>query len=452
MLPLNKFLSLFGMGKLLELIKVFVEFITTKIWKIRLSKLSKQQGALIKQLRVITLAVKRFNIDNCLVSATALTFYTVFSIVPILALAFAIAQGFGYEKTLQDQILKSYSQYQSILNNAFIYANSMLSTTKGGVIAGFGIVLLLWSVMKLLISIENIFNVVWEVKYGRTWVRKLTDYLTIMMVGPILLIVSGGITVGIQTRVDNIEVLGFLSTILANLLAYALVVGAFTFLYVVMPNTKVTFKPAFNAAIVSTILFELLGWAYIKFQIGANQMNAIYGGFAALPLFLIWLQYSWYIVLFGAELAYSNQYIDHYELEDDINHLSIRYKKVIALMIASVVAKRFYNGESALTVMEISEKLDLPSRLTKNLVQEFEDIGVFVEVRINDDTVSVYQPAVTESKFTVQFVIDCIERKGVNSLPIADTQELIHTSDFFDQMDQLLNQQAGHLLVKDIVK
>jgi membrane protein len=452
MLPVNKFLILFGMGKLLELIKMIVEFITTKIWKIRLSKISKRQGAFIKQLRVITLAVKRFNNDNCLVSATALTFYTVFSIVPILALAFAIAQGFGYEKTLQEQILKNYSQYESILSNAFIYANSMLSTTKGGVIAGFGIVLLLWSVMKLLISIENIFNVVWEVKYGRTWIRKITDYLTIMMVGPILLIVSGGITVSIQTSVNNIQFLGFISTILAHLLAYVLVAGAFTFLYIVMPNTKVTFKPAFNAAIVSTILFELLGWAYIKFQIGANQMNAIYGGFAALPLFLIWLQYSWYIVLFGAELAYSYQYIDHYELEDDINHLSSRYKKVIALMIASVVAKRFYNGESALTVLEISEKLDLPSRLTKNLVQEFEDIGVFVEVRIDDDTVSVYQPAVTESKFTVQFVVDAIERKGVNSLPISDTPELIHTSEFFDQMDQLLNQQSGHLLVKDIVK
>lgn len=452
MLPINKFLILFDMGKLLQGIKLVVEFITTRIWKIRLSKISKRQGLLIKQLRVITLAVKRFNKNNCFVSATALTFYTVFSIVPILALVFAIAQGFGYEKTLQEQILKSYSQYEAVLNNAFVYANSMLSTTKGGVIAGFGVVLLLWSVMKLLISIENIFNVVWEVKRGRTWIRKITDYLTIMMVGPILLIVSGSITVYIQTRVDNIEALGFMSTFLAHVIAYTLVAGAFSFLYVVMPNTKVTFKPAFNAAIVATVLFELLGWAYIKFQIGANQMNAIYGGFAALPLFLIWLQYSWYIVLFGAELAYSNQYVDHYELEEDINNLSIRYKKVIALMIANLVAKRFYNGESALTVLQISEKLDLPSRLTKSLVQEFEDTGVFAEVRIDDDKVSVYQPAVTESKFTVQFVIDSIERKGVNELPINNSIELIHIHEFLAQMDKLLDTEAGHMLVKDIVK
>jgi membrane protein len=439
------------MGKLLQLIKKIIDFITTRIWKIRLNKISKRQGAIIKQLRVISLAIKRFNTDNCLVSATALTFYTVFSIVPILALIFAIAQGFGYEKNLQAQILKSYSQYESILNNAFVYANSMLSTTKGGVIASFGIVLLLWSVMKLLISIESIFNVVWEVKSGRTWIRKITDYLTIMMVGPLLLIVSGGITVAIQTKIGNIQVLGFASTILAHSIAYLLVVGAFSFLYIVMPNTKVTFKPAFNAAIVSTILFELLGWAYIKFQIGANQMNAIYGGFAALPLFLIWLQYSWYIVLFGAELAYSFQYVDHYELEEDINNLSLRYKKVISLMIANLVAKRFYNGEAALTVLEISEKLDLPSRLTKNLVQEFEDTGVLAEVKVNDDKISVYQPAVTESKFTVQFIIDSIEKKGVNSLPINDTAELMHINEFMLQMDKLMDTHAGQTLVKDIV-
>jgi membrane protein len=439
------------MAKLLEGIRIFIEFITKRIWKIRLSKISKRQGYVIKQLRVLSLSVKRFNKNNCLVSATALTFYTVFSIVPILALVFAIAQSFGYEKILQDQLLKNYKQYESVLNNAFKYANSMLSTTRGGLIAGVGVVLLLWSVMKLLISIENIFNVVWEVKRGRTWIRKITDYLTIMMVGPILLIVSGSITVYIQTRVDGIEALGFMSTFLAHLIAYALVAGAFTFLYVVMPNTKVAFKPALQAAIIATVLFELLGWAYIKFQIGANQMNAIYGGFAALPLFLIWLQYSWYIVLFGAEMAYSNQYVDHYELEEDINHLSIRYKKVIALMIANLVAKRFFAGESALTVMEISEKLDLPSRLTKSIVQEFEDTGVFVEVRIENDKVSVFQPAVTESKFTVQFVIDSLERKGVNQLPINDSIELIHIHEFLSQMDKLLDTEAGHMLVKDIV-
>lgn len=440
------------MAKLISYIKWLVEFITKRIWKIRLSKVSKGQGYIIRQLRVITLAVKGFNEDNCLVSATALTFYTLFSIVPILALVFAIAQGFGYEKSLQEQILRNYEQYSDILSNAFVYANSMLSTTKGGVIAGIGIILLLWSVMKLLISIENSFNDIWEVRQGRSWVRKITDYLTIMMVGPLLLIVSGGLTVAIQTQIGGMALLGEVGTLLINLLAFALVAAVFSFLYIVLPNTKVSFKPAFAAAIVSTVLFELLGWGYIKFQVGASRMNAIYGGFAALPLFLIWVQYSWYIVLFGAEMAYAYQYVDHYELEEDITNLSIRYKKVISLMIASLVAKRFYDREKSLTVIEISERLDLPLRLTKNLVNEFVETGLLAEVRTDNEKEVVYQPGVTETKFTVQFVVDTLDRKGVNSLPISDSKELVHINALMLEMDKLMDTPSGHLLVKDVVK
>lgn len=440
------------MSKLILLIQKLVEFVTSKMWKIRISKLDKGQGFLIKQLRVISLAVKGFNEDNCLVSATALTFYTLFSIVPILALVFAIAQGFGYQKTLQEQIMQNYAQYGDLLNNAFIYANSMLSTTKGGVIAGFGIVLLLWSVMKLLISIENSFNQIWEVRRGRSWVRKVTDYLTIMMVGPLLLILSGGIRVAIQNQIGNMNLLGFVGTFFVSALAYSLVVGVFTFLYIVLPNTKVDFKPAFSAAIIATILTELLGWAYVKFQIGANSMNAIYGGFAALPLFLILVQYSWYIVLFGAEIAYANQYVDHYELEEDIQNLSSRYKKVLSLMVANIVAKRFYNGEESLTVLGISEKLDLPARLTKNLVNEFIETGILVEVKTDKDKIVVYQPGITESKFTVQYVIDTLERNGVNSLPINDSHELLHINRLMMEMDKVMDTQSGHLYIKDLVK
>ena len=428
-----------------------MDFVSDKLWKIRLNKVDKRQGLLIRNLRILSLSFKGFNEDNCLTYATALTFYTLFSIVPILALIFAIAKGFGYEKNLQDQILQNYGQYKDILSNAFVYANSMLSTTKGGVIAGFGIVLLLWSVMQLLVNIENSFNDVWEITRGRTWVRKVTDYLTIMLVGPLLLIVSGGITVAVQTQIGSMHMLGFIGTFFMKLLAFALVAGVFTFLYTVMPNTKVKVKPAFLAAIIATILFEFVGWAYIRFQVGANRLNAIYGGFAALPLFLIWVQYSWYIVLFGAELSYSYQNVDHYELEDDIEKISPRYKKVIALMIANLVTKRFYNRESSLNVVEISEKLDLPSHLTRIILNEFVEIGIFVEVVTEVDKEIVYLPGVTESKFTVQYLIDAIEKKGINSLPINDTKELIHINKLMAEMDKSMDTNLGHMNIKDIV-
>jgi membrane protein len=441
--------------KLLTSAKESVDFVSNKLWKVRINKIQdKRQGFLIKQVRIISLALKKFNADDCLTTATALTFYTIFSIVPILALLFAIAKGFGYEEKLpelQADLLVRYPEYSGVLGSSFTYANSLLSTTEGGIIAGVGIVLLLWSVMKLLISIEEIFNRTWGVKTGRSWVRKVTDYLTIMMIGPILLIVSGGITVAVQNRIGNMN-MSFVGTFFIKLLAYALVAGFFIFLFVVLPNTKVRFKSALSAAVLSTILFELLGWGYIKFQIGANRMNAIYGGFAALPLFLIWLQYSWYIVLLGANLAYASQHVDHYELEEEIKNLSARYKKVLSLMIANLVAKRFYNGEKSLTALQISAALDLPSRLTDTLINEFVDTGVFVEVRTEDEKEVVYQPGITESKFTVQYLIDSMERKGVNSLPINDTAELIHINKLMQEMDKAMDTDLGHLYIKDLVK
>ena len=206
--------------KLFTSAKESVDFVSSKLWKVRMNKIQdKRQGLLIKQVRIIALAFKKFNADDCLTTATALTFFTLFSIVPIIALLFAIAKGFGYEEKmpeLQAELLMRYPEYASILSGSFGYANSLLSTAEGGVIAGFGIVLLLWSVMKLLISIEEIFNRTWEVKTGRSWVRKVTDYLTIMLIGPILLIVSASITVAIERKIGSMHTLGFINTFFVN--------------------------------------------------------------------------------------------------------------------------------------------------------------------------------------------------------------------------------------------
>lgn len=433
-------------------IKKSKHYVTEQIWNIRIDKVSKRQGFVIKQLRIITLALKGFRDDKCFITATALTFYTLFSIVPILALVFAIAKGFDVDKDLQEEILANNQEYRDVLSNSFVYANKLLSTTKGGVIAGFGVVLLLWSVMNLLINIENSFNHIWELKRGRTWVRKLTDYLTIMLIGPVFLMISGGLTVAIQAKVGNMHLLGFFGVVALKFLAFTLVAFVFTFLYMVLPNTKVNVKAAFSAGVVAMLLFEFLGWGYIKFQIGANRLNAIYGGFAALPLFLIWVQYCWYIVLFGAEMAYANQNVDHYELEDNIQNLSIRYKKVVSLMIANLVAKGFYNGEQPLHAVEIAMKLDLPVKLARNIINEFVETGIFVEVRADAEKEIVYQPGVTESKFNVKFVFDALDKKGINSLPMEDTKELIVVNKLMRELDATMNSDLGNMMVKDIVK
>lgn len=443
------------MANVITLFKRVTHFLNYKLWHVRLDKLNKKHSFLYKQLRIFTLAIKGFNEDKCLLKATALTYYTLFSIVPVIALAFAIAKGFGYQETLQQQILNDFSGQKDVLTQVFVYADKMLDNTKGGIIAGVGIVLLLWTVIKLLSSIENSFNEIWEIKKDRTWIRKITDYLSIMLTAPIFIILSGAITVGIKTGMDNVfssvTVLSPLEFVMLKILAFVLIWGMFVFIYMVLPNTKVNFKAAAMGGIFATILFELLEWAYVSSQIGVASYNKIYGSFAALPLFLIWVQYSWLVVLLGAELAFANQNVDHYELENDITNISDRYKRVIALMIANCVVKNFNEGLPALTAMEISKKLDLPVRLTRLIIFEFTETGVFNEVKMPVDKEIGYQPGITDSKLTVKFIIDKLDEKGVNYLPIENGIELKNINRLMEDMNDVLNTSKGNILVKDLV-
>lgn len=443
------------MANVVTLFKRVTHFLTHNLWRVRLDKLGKKQSFLVRQLRVFSLAINGFNEDKCLLKATALTYYTLFSIVPIIALAFAIAKGFGFEHSLQQDLLLKFQDQKDILTQAFVYADKMLANTKGGLIAGVGIVLLLWSIISLLNSIENSFNEIWEIKRGRTWTRKITDYLSIMLIGPVFIILSGGLTVWLKTGLDtvasNVSIISPATALLLKLFAFALMWGMFIFLYMALPNTKVTFKGAAMGSLVAAILFEFLQWAYVSSQIGVAQYNKIYGSFAALPLFLVWVQYSWFVVLFGAELTFAHQNVDHYELETEINNISDRYKRVIALMIANLVVKNFNEGKQALTAIQIASKLDLPVRLARVVINEFTETGVFNEVKMANDKEIGYQPGISDSRLTVKFIIDKLDERGVNELPIESGKELDTVNRLMKDMDEVLNTSKGNMLVKDLV-
>lgn len=443
------------MTSIIKAIKSANEFVNHKLWRLRLDKIdNKKQGLLLKQLRIFTLAIKGFNEDKCMLKATALTYYTLFSIVPLIALAFAIAKGFGLQDNLQASIMADFSDQKEVMDTVFASANSMLNSAKGGVIAGVGIVLLLWSVMKLLGSIENSFNEIWEIRKDRTFIRKITDYLSILLIAPIFILISSGLTVMLKSGTEHLSehfaLFSPAGVILLKIFAFALIWAMFTFLYMALPNTRVNFKAAAMGGLVGMILFELLEWVYISFQIGAARYSVIYGSLAALPLFLVWVQYSWFIVLFGAELAFANQNVDHYELESDITNISDRYKRVIALVVANLAVRNFIAGGKPLTAMQIAAKLDLPIRLARNIIFEFTETGIFSEVRTADSREIAYQPGISDSKLTVKFIIDKLDGRGVNELPIHNSKELETINGLMADMDEVLNNSKGNTLIKDL--
>lgn len=445
------------MKKLFGYIKEIIHFFTYKIWHIRESRLDKKQGFAIRQLRIMTLAIKGFNEDKCVVKASALTFYIMFALVPVLALLFAISEGFGLRKKLQEDLLHDFSSYKEILSQAFDFANKMLQTVHGGFLAVVGAILIVYTVLKLLSSIEDSFNEIWQIKKGRTLLRRITDYVAITLFAPLFVLISSSITIFLSTEIGAVENVAWLSKVdfifklLLKIFSLLLVGGLFTFLFMALPNTKVKFKAAFIAGIVSAVFFEILQWAYIGFQIGAAKYNAVYGSFAALPLFLIWIQYSWFIVLFGAELAFAYQNVDHYELESEIKNISPRYKRVISLLVANLVVKNFTEGQKPLTADQIANKLDMPVRLARIIATDFIDTGIFTEVKTEREKDVAYSPGVSENQLTVRYILNKIDTKGVNDMPIHSSHELETIHKLMDDFDKVLSIHKDNILVKDIL-
>jgi membrane protein len=232
-----------------DLISKFFAFLRIDIWRIRLDDLPFGKSFLIRQLRMIILAFRGYNEDRCLLRASSLTFYTLLSIVPVAAMFFGIAKGFGFEKRLESQLFERLPGQEEVLNQVIRFSNSLLDQTRGGVIAGIGLLVLFWTVLKVLGHIEMALNDIWEIKNQRSWGRKFSDYLSIMLISPILVLMSGSATVFITTQVTQIaqevKLLGAVSPLISLLLKftpYVLIWALFTILYIIMPNTKVHFK------------------------------------------------------------------------------------------------------------------------------------------------------------------------------------------------------------------
>ena len=270
------------------------KFLTYDIWRITEDEVTRTKFSLYNIIKTIYLCINRFTKDRMANKASALTYSTLLAIVPILAILFAVARGFGFDNLMEHQFRNGFGGNIETTEAILSFVNSYLSQTKGGVFIGVGLVMLLWTVINLVSNIEITFNRIWEVKKARSMYRKITDYFSMFLLMPILIVVSGGLSL-------------FMSTILKQMDDFVLLAPVMKFigLYIFMPNTKVKFKHALIAGILAGSAYQAFQFLYINSQLWVSKYNAIYGSFAALPLFLLWLQISWTICLFGAELAYA---------------------------------------------------------------------------------------------------------------------------------------------------
>ncbi|HBG26718.1 MAG: ribonuclease BN [Planctomycetes bacterium GWF2_41_51] len=436
--------------------KKWIDFIETDLWRMRLKDQPRRKFFLFRLLQVIVLAYRGFNENKCRFKASALTFYSLLSMVPIVALMFAIAKGFGLQKQVEEQLLERTQGQQEVVTRIIEFSNKMLEETSGGLIAGIGVIFLFWAIIKVLSNIENSFNEIWGVIKPRSLGRKFSDYISMFLICPILLAISGSLTIFVNsqfqtltTKIPMLQNLGLLFWLPLKMLPYVSVWILFTFIFAFMPNTKVKFTSALLAGIVAGTIFQFVQWIYVNFQIGVAKYGAIYGSFAAIPLFLIWLQTSWLIVLFGAELSFATQNVETYEFEPDCLSASKSYRTLLSLFIVQWIVKKFTVGEKAPDAPQLSHDLQIPVRLVRQLLYQLSESGVLSEVR-NKEREYAYQPAIDVDKITVKFVIDRLEHHGTKNVPVLRSKELDKLSDCLHKFSETIDKSEANILLKNL--
>lgn len=434
-----------------------MNFIKQDVWRIRRTQLTPGKSFFLNLLRVVILSVRGFDEDKCQLRASALTFYSLVSIVPVLAMAFGVAKGFGFEKVLEVQLREKLAGHEDILANVIQFSHSLLENTQGGLMAGIGVIMLFWAVLKVLGQIEYSFNDIWGIKKQRTIGRKFADCLSLMLICPVILILSGGVTVFLSTQVtmimEKFAILGNFRPVvffMLELLPYTLMWGLFTFLYLFMPNTRVRFPSALFAGIITGSIFQIVQWGYITFQVGVVKYNAIYGSFAALPLFLAWLQLSWLIVLYGAELSFAHQNVDTYEFEPDALQASHRLRTLLSLQITHHLILNFSKGEKALRAREISNQLEIPIRFVNDILSELVKSNILSTTESEEDGDPGYQPALDPDKLTIQYVVEAMEHRGLNTMPFIHAPEFADLSASLEAFGRTIDKLPENRLLKKL--
>ena len=433
----------------------------TDLWQIRSETLSFPRKTALKFLRVFLVSLRGFQAYHCPLRASALTFYTVLSIVPVAAMAFGIASGFGFEQRLKKDLLENLPGQEAVVLRVIDFAHTLLEDTRGGLIAGVGVVVLFWAVIKVLGNIESSLNAIWEIGKSRPIGRKIGDYLGMMILSPVLVIVSGSATVFIKTQVmmmtREVWILGAFSPMILlslKLLPYILAWILFSTVYLVMPNTRVRMSSAVIAGIIAGTLYQLVQWGYINFQVGVARNNAIYGSFAALPLFLVWLQMSWLIVLFGAVISSAWQRIDELAVDKVCRRRSVFLNRLLCLCIVHWLVHRFRRAEPPSTHAEIAAALGISIPLVRELTGQLVEAGILSAVktgaRADSEDQDAFQPARDVALLSVKGVVDAMDHLGCDTLPMKSTPASAQLTELLKELDMAGEASSANRLLKEI--
>ncbi len=386
-------------------IKKINYFLNRQLWEIDTSPLSSFKTFIIKTIRLLYVAIREFAEGQLTLRAMSLVYTTLLSIVPVLAVSFSVLKAFGVHNEVVEPFLVRFlaplgDKGTEITSQIIGFVENM----KVGVLGSIGLAMLFYTVISVIQKVEKSFNAIWGIKKPRSFARRFSDYISVILIGPVLMFSAIGLTASFMSntivqKIISIEPFGTIIYQVIELTPYLMVCSAFTFLYVFIPNTKVQLKSAIVGGIIAGVLWEFAGWGFATFTVSSAKYAAIYSGFAILLMFLIWLYLSWLILLVGSQIAYYHQYPQFLYAKKEVFLLSNRLRERLAFMIMYYIGYNFYHNKDPWTLHDLVDHMKLPVDPVHESLLLLEKNSLLVET---GDDPPAYLPARDISTITLQ--------------------------------------------------
>jgi len=365
------------------------------IWQIPLTKMSASQNRLITGFRIAHLVIRDLMGGMLTLRAMGLVYTTILALVPLLAVSFSVLKGFGVHNQVEPMLLNLFQPLGEKGVEVTSKIIEFVDNTKAGVLGSLGLALLMYTVVSLLQKIERAFNYTWRVTHHRPISQRFSDYITVVLIGPVLLFSALGVTASISsiTAIQGameFESIGYMLKILGHIIPYILVISAFTFIYVFVPNTKVKIKSALIGGIVAGVLWETASWAFAAFVVNSANYTAIYSVFATLIIFFIWLYINWLILLIGCSIVFYHQQPAHRHLGSHIVRLSNRLRETMALNIMMLIGRHYHFHQLAWSINSLAEHMGVNTEVCTLLVNRLVKEKILIET---SDSPATYLPA-----------------------------------------------------------
>lgn len=424
------------------------------LWEVELELLPTWQRIVVKLLRIFQAVIHDLSDGLPTLRAMSLVYTTLLSMIPVLALSFSILKGFGMHNQIEPLLLQMLAPLGEQGAQIARQIISFVDNIDVGLLGIMGVIFLFYTVITLIHKIERSFNYTWHITEYRGIAQRISDYLSVIMIGPILVFTALAITAAITSsklvnKLSAIEPFHFIFETTGNLVPYLLVIAAFTVVYLLVPNTKVKFRSALIGAFIAGIMWETTGWMFATFVATSSNYTVVYSSFAILVIFMIWLYLSWLILLIGAAIAYYHQHPDKILADQDLSSLSNRMKEKIALLAMYHIGKNFHQNTTPWTASDLSDVLNISSESLSDILHTLEDNKLIT--RHQDRDIS-YLPGQSLENIYVTRIIDAIRCHDETRRSNTDTIHSIETIDnLISDIGHSISDATGAISLRDLI-